>query len=94
MKTICGRNAAAVRTAARRLGWENAATDWREVVADPEIDIVDSATPNDTHCEIALAAAAAGKAVLCEKPLALDAPECEEMLAAVRKFARRPHALS
>jgi predicted dehydrogenase len=85
LKTICGRNAAAVRRAATQLGWDSAVIDWRDVVADPEIDIVDIATPNDTHREIAVAAARAGKAVLCEKPLGLNLAECEEMLAAVRK---------
>ena len=85
LKTICGRNAAAVKKAAARLGWESSATDWRKLVADPEIDIIDIATPNDTHREIAVAAAGAGKAILCEKPLGLDLAECEEMLAAVKK---------
>ena len=85
LKTICGRNAAAVRKAAQQLGWESTETDWRDVVRDPEIDIVDISTPNDTHREIAIAAAQAGKAILCEKPLGLDVAECEEMLAAVRK---------
>jgi predicted dehydrogenase len=85
LKTICGRNAAAVRKAAKQLGWESAVTDWREVIDDPEIDIVDISTPNDTHREIAVAAARAGKAILCEKPLGLDVAECEEMLDAARK---------
>ncbi len=85
MKTICGRNRSAVRKAAKQLGWEKSVTDWRELVADPEIDIIDIATPNDTHCEIALAAARARKAILCEKPLALTVAEGERMLAAVRK---------
>ncbi|MFL6539809.1 MAG: Gfo/Idh/MocA family protein [Chthoniobacterales bacterium] len=84
MKTICGRNAAAAGRAATRFGWENAVSDWRRVVDDPEIDIVDISTPNDTHREIAIAAARAGKAIICEKPLGLDLAECEEMLAAVR----------
>ncbi|CAN5799874.1 Gfo/Idh/MocA family oxidoreductase [soil metagenome] len=85
MKTICGRNSAAVRKAQLQLGWEEAATDWREVIDDPEIDILDIVTPNDTHAEIAIAAAAAGKAILCEKPLAVSVAECAAMLAAVRK---------
>jgi len=85
MKTICGRNTAAVKRAAQRLGWESSTSDWREVVDDPEIDIIDISTPNDTHREIVLAAAAMGKAILCEKPLGLDVAQCEEMLAAVRK---------
>ncbi len=85
MKTICGRDRTAVRAAAQQLGWEQSVTDWRQVLDDPEIDVVDISTPNDSHREIALAAAAAGKAILCEKPLGLDAAECAEMLAAVRK---------
>ncbi len=92
MKTICGRNRAAVKKAAAKFGWEKSATDWRNVVADPEIDVIDICTPNDTHGEIAIAAARAGKAILCEKPLALDVAEAERMLAAVRK-ARVVHML-
>lgn len=85
MKTICGRNTAAAHAAATQLGWETSVGDWRDTVADPEIDIIDIATPNDTHCAIAVAAAAAGKGILCEKPLGRNVAECEEMLAAVRK---------
>ena len=70
MKVLCGRDGRAVAKAARELGWEEAATDWREVVKRPDIDIVDVATPGDSHAEIAIAAARAGKAVFCEKPLA------------------------
>lgn len=55
------------------------------MVSDPEIDIVDVCTPNDSHCEIAVAAAGKGKAILCEKPLAIDMAECEKMVAAVKK---------
>ena len=55
------------------------------MVEDPNIDIIDITTPNDTHAEIAIAAANAGKAVLCEKPLALNVKECEQMVAAVKK---------
>ena len=85
MKTICGRNRAGAKEAAGRLGWEHAETDWRCVVDDPEIDIIDVCTPNDSHCEIVLAAAAAGKAILCEKPLAIDVTEAKRMVAAVKK---------
>ena len=85
MKTICGRNASKVEDAATQLGWENSVTDWRSVIADPEIDIVDITTPNDTHAEIAIAAAEAGKAILCEKPLGMDLAQCESMVAAVEK---------
>src|SRR5438105_11076759 len=85
LKTICGRNRAAVKKAATKLGWENAQTDWRRVIDDSKIDIVDICTPNDTHCEIAIAAAQAGKAVLCEKPLARNIDEAEKMVRAVKK---------
>ncbi len=83
LKTICGRTAASVEQAREQLGWETASTDWRAVLADPEIDIVDITTPNDSHAEIAIAAAQAGKAILCEKPLGMDVAECERMVAAV-----------
>lgn len=85
LKTICGRDSAAVAAAAKTFGWEKSATDWRAVVDDPEIDLVDISTPNDSHAEIALAAAAAGKAIICEKPLARDVAEAERMVAAVKK---------
>ena len=85
LKTICGRNRAAVKSAAAKLGWENFATNWRRVIDDPRIDIIDICTPNDSHCEIAIAAAQAGKAILCEKPLARNVDEAERMLRAVRK---------
>ena len=85
MRVICGRTASGVRSAARTFGWENAATDWREVVRREDVDLVDICTPGDSHAEIAIAAARAGKAVFCEKPLANSVPEAERMLAAVRK---------
>ena len=85
LRTICGRDNAGVRGAAKKLGWNQAETDWRAVVNDPHIDIVDICTPNDTHCEIAIAAAKAGKAILCEKPLARTVAEAERMTTALRK---------
>ena len=85
MHTICGRDAAGVKTARAQFGWQNSSTDWRAVVNSPEIDIVDINTPNDSHAAIAIAAARAGKHVLCEKPLALTVKQCEAMLAAVKK---------
>lgn len=85
MKTICGRNRAAVKKAAAKFGWEDTQTDWRRVIDDGKIDIVDICTPNDSHCEIAVAAAKAGKAILCEKPLARNVAEAEKMVAAVKK---------
>ena len=85
LHTICGRNAAAVEKAREQYGWDHAATDWREVVANPEIDVIDINTPNDSHAEIAIAAARAGKHILCEKPLAMNVKECQQMLQAVKK---------
>jgi predicted dehydrogenase len=85
MKVVVGRSARAVKAAAAQLGWEEWSTDWREVVNRPDIDVVDVSTPGDSHAEIAIAAARAGKAVLCEKPLANTLPEAKAMLAAVKK---------
>ncbi len=85
MKVICGRDPAGVRAAADQFGWAEAATDWREVVRRPDIDAVDITTPNDSHAEIAIAAAQAGKAILCEKPLALDVVQGRRMVEAVKR---------
>lgn len=85
LKTICGRDKAGVNRAAREFGWEKSETDWRRAIADAEIDIVDICTPNDTHCEIAIAAAKAKKAILCEKPLARAVGEAKQMADAVRR---------
>jgi predicted dehydrogenase len=85
LHTICGRNAASVQAARGQLGWQNAATDWHEVVESPLIDIVDIGTPNDSHAEIAIAAARNGKHILCEKPLALNVKQAEAMLTAAQK---------
>jgi predicted dehydrogenase len=85
MHTICGRNRAHVEAARVQLGWQFAATDWREVVESPLIDIIDVCTSNVSHSEIAIAAAKAGKQVICEKPLALNVADAEKMVAAARK---------
>jgi predicted dehydrogenase len=85
MKVLCGRTPEAVEAAAARLGWEEAATDWRQVVCRDDVDLVDVSTPGDSHAEIAIAAAEAGKAVFCEKPLANTVADAEAMLAAVEK---------
>ena len=82
MKVLCGRTRSNVEKAARELGWEEVATDWRAVVERPDIDIIDIATPGDSHAEIAIAAARAGKAVFCEKPLANSVRDAERMLKA------------
>src|ERR1700741_559238 len=66
MHTICGRNAEALEEARVKYGWAHASTDWREVVASPDIDIIDITTSNLTHAEIGVAAAKAGKHIFCE----------------------------
>lgn len=68
LAALCGRDGAAVRAAADRHGWAAAETDWRALIERDDIDLVDICTPGDSHAEIALAALAAGKHVLCEKP--------------------------
>ncbi|YCH09125.1 Gfo/Idh/MocA family protein [Arthrobacter sp. alpha11c] len=73
------------RTAADRYGWERHSSSWQEIVEDPTIDVVDIATPNHLHAEIAIAAAKAGKHVICEKPLAPTADEARLMLDAVER---------
>jgi predicted dehydrogenase len=82
MVAICGRNESSVADAAARLGWEEYATDWRELVRRDDIDVIDVCTPGDSHAEIAIAALAAGKHVLCEKPLANSVGEARRMVAA------------
>lgn len=85
MKVVVGRTEAKVAEARGRLGFEEHATSWQQVLARKDIDVVDICTPGDSHAEIAVAAAAAGKAILCEKPLANTLAEAEQMLAAVKK---------
>lgn len=83
-KVLVGRNADAVAAAAKKYGWSESATDWREVIARDDIDIVDICAPGWLHAEIATAALAAGKHVLVEKPLANSLSESEEMVAAAQ----------
>jgi predicted dehydrogenase len=85
LSTLCGRDPVALERARQILGWQRGETDWRKMIADPQIDIVDICTANDTHAEIAIAAAKAGKAILCEKPLARTISEATRMVAAVKK---------
>jgi predicted dehydrogenase len=83
LKAVCARNPDRVRSFAANWGYESTTTDWRELVDRKDIDLVDIASPNDTHQEIAVAAARAGKMVMCEKPLGRNAAEAEQMVAAV-----------
>ncbi|WVT77840.1 Gfo/Idh/MocA family oxidoreductase (plasmid) [Sinorhizobium chiapasense] len=73
------------RNAAKQYGFAEYATDWREVISRPDIDIVDICTPNDTHAPIAIAAAKAGKHVMCEKPMAMTVADAQSMLAAANE---------
>ena len=85
LKVVVGRTEAKVKEAASRLGFEEYATSWQAVLARKDIDIVDICTPGDSHPEIAVAAAEAGKAILCEKPLANTVADAERMHAAAKK---------
>lgn len=89
MDVLVGRNADAVADAADRWGWSETATDWREVIARDDIDIIDIVTPGDSHAEIAIAALDAGKHVLCEKPLANSVDEALAMADAAARAATR-----
>jgi predicted dehydrogenase len=82
---IAGRNEAATREAARRYGYARAYTDWRDLVKDPEVQLFDNGGPNNAHAEPTIAAAEAGKHVICEKPLGRTAGESKQMLDAVTK---------
>jgi len=84
-KVLVGRHAGPLEQAARDFGWEEFATDWREVVRRPDIDVVDIATPPSTHAEIVIAAAEAGKHIFCEKPFTVTVEEAQRALAAVER---------
>jgi predicted dehydrogenase len=83
LKAVCGRDEEGVKAAAELLGWESYETDWRKLIARPDIDVIDVVTPGNLHAEISIAAAKAGKHVLCEKPLGNTAAQGKEMLDAV-----------
>jgi predicted dehydrogenase len=82
---IAGRNETAVAEAARRYGYENYYTDWRHLIANEQVQLFDNGGPNDAHAEPCIAAAAAGKHILCEKPLGRTGAEARQMLQAVQK---------
>jgi len=83
LKTVCGLVEAEAQAFAEKWGYESYTTDWRKVVADKDIDIIEICVPNNRHAEIAIAAAQAGKIVICEKPLALNSEEALRMTEAV-----------
>jgi predicted dehydrogenase len=84
-KVICGRDAAGAQRMAQTWGWEEASTDWREVLRRTDVDLVDVCTPNHNHAEIASAALKHGKHVVCEKPLAMNVAECQKLVKAARQ---------
>lgn len=89
MAVLVGRDTEKTAAAARKWGWAEASTDWRAVIERDDIDVIDIVTPGDSHAEIAIAALAAGKHVLCEKPLANSVAEAEAMAKAAQDAAAR-----
>ncbi|MFD0714338.1 Gfo/Idh/MocA family protein [Paenibacillus sp. GCM10027626] len=85
MQAIAGRDEAGVKAAAEKLGWSSYETDWRRLLERDDIDLIDIGSPNNTHAEIAIAAAEAGKHILCEKPLCMNMEEAVRMQQAAHK---------
>ncbi len=85
LAALCGRNAAATHEAAKRYGYRKVYSDWHKMLADPDVQLFDNGGPNDAHAEPCIAAAQAGKHLLCEKPLARNAEEAKAMLDAANK---------
>jgi predicted dehydrogenase len=85
LKAVCARDEAKAQGFAQQWGYESVETDWRELIKRDDIDLIDIASPNNTHAEIAIAAARAGKMILCEKPLSMDGPEGVTMVKEVEK---------
>ena len=83
LKVVCGLEGDKAAAFAEKWGYASHTTDWHKVVEDENIDLVDICVPNNVHAEIAIAAAKAGKMIICEKPLALNVAQAQEMLAAV-----------
>ena len=84
-QAVCGRDEAKVKEFAAKWGYKAIETDWKKLIARDDIDVVDIATPNNLHAEQVIAAAKAGKMILCEKPLGRNGKEAEKMLKAVEK---------
>lgn len=85
LKAVCARNQDNALAFAKKWGYESVETDWRNLIQRNDIDLIDICTPNNSHAEIAIAAAKADKMILCEKPLSMDAAEGEKMVAAIEK---------
>src|SRR5438309_10543196 len=85
LKAVCARNAENAKSFADKWGYQSVETDWRKLVDRKDIDLIDIGSPNNTHAEIAIAAAKAGKMILCEKPLSMDGKQGETMVKAIEK---------
>src|SRR5688572_29190317 len=85
LKAVCARDAGKAKEFADKWGYESTESDWRKLIDRKDIDVIDICTPNNLHHDIALAAAAAGKMILCEKPLSMDGPQGQKMVEAVEK---------
>ena len=83
--TLVDSNPQAAEAGRERFGFQKWATDWHDIVDDPDIQVVDICTPNNAHAEIAIAAARAGKHILCEKPLALTSEQAKKMYLAAKE---------
>ena len=92
LKAVCSRSAEKVKAFADQWGYESYDTDWKKIIARDDIDAIDICTPNDSHAEIAIAAAAKGKMILCEKPLSRNLEEGQKMVDAVEK-AKVPNTI-
>ncbi len=88
LKVVCARNQDKLGPFAERWGWQETESDWRNLIERDDIDLIDICSPNNTHVEIALAAAKAGKMIACEKPLAMTTDEAREMTVAVEASGR------
>lgn len=84
LAAICGRNAERAKAVADNWGWESVETDWKQLIARKDIDLIDVCTPNNSHAEIVLAALKAGKHVACEKPLCMNMDEAKKIVAAAK----------
>src|SRR5260370_39670201 len=92
LKAVCARSADKAKAFADKWGYESVEADWRQLVARKDIDLIDICTPNNTHAAIAIAAAQAGKMILCEKPLSMNWPEGLKMVQAVAN-AKAPNSV-
>jgi predicted dehydrogenase len=84
-QAVCARDEEKVKAFAARWGYQSTETDWKKLIERDDIDLIDIAVPNNLHAEMAIAAAKAGKMILCEKPLAMNPKEAEKMVAAIAK---------